>query len=107
MISVNLSGSGFGDVADITPARRVTDTPVTVEHPARRFPVRRQLSVLRRGLATRAQLTAGGLGRPALQWRLGRTWRAVLPGVVTTFAGVLDPVQRWIAAQLSAGPEAV
>jgi hypothetical protein len=59
------------------------------------------------GLASRTQLTTAGLSRGALQWRLGRSWRAVLPGMVVTFTGVLDPVQQLIAAQLYAGPEAV
>ncbi|HST86467.1 MAG TPA: hypothetical protein VLL08_32315, partial [Kineosporiaceae bacterium] len=59
------------------------------------------------GLAARTQLTTAGISRGALQWRLGRSWRAVLPGVVATFTGVLDPVQRLIAAQLYAGPEAI
>jgi len=60
-----------------------------------------------RGLASRAQLLEAGVTRSALQWRLDRSWQAVLPGVVATFTGVLDPVQRLIAAQLYAGPEAV
>src|SRR3954452_2159075 len=59
------------------------------------------------GLATRSQLLSGGVTRPALQWQLGRGWRAVLPGVVATFTGTLDPVQRLVAAQLYAGPQAV
>jgi hypothetical protein len=61
---------------------------------------------LQYGLASRAQLTALGITREMFRWRLGRSWQAVLPGVVATFSGSLDRRQRLIAAQLYAGPRA-
>jgi hypothetical protein len=56
------------------------------------------------GLASRAQLKELGITRDMFRWRLGRSWQAVLPGVVATFTDVLDHRQRLIAAQLYAGP---
>jgi hypothetical protein len=56
------------------------------------------------GLASRSQLKALGTTPDMLRWRVGRNWRAVLPGVVATFAGSLDRRQWLIAAQLYAGP---
>jgi hypothetical protein len=58
------------------------------------------------GLASRTQLLNCGLTRDAVRWRLERSWQAVHPGVVATFTGSLDPLQRLIAAQLYAGPHA-
>ncbi len=60
-----------------------------------------------RGIARRDQLTARGVTRAQLRWRLDRQWRVVLPGVIATFTGTLDPQQRLIAATLFAGPDAV
>ncbi len=60
-----------------------------------------------RGIARRDQLTARGVTRAQLRWRLDRQWRVVLPGVIAAFTGTLDPQQRLIAASLFAGPDAV
>lgn len=65
------------------------------------------LLVRQHGLAARSQLQAVGVTRAALQWRLTRDWRLVLPGVVATFTGALDPVQHLTSAQLYGGPQAV
>jgi len=59
------------------------------------------------GLATRNQLLTAGISPSALRWRLDHSWRTVLPGVVATFTGKLDPLQLLVAAQLYAGPDAV
>ena len=59
------------------------------------------------GLVSRAQLTAIGVTASTVRWRLRRHWRAVMPGVIATFTGALDPYQRLVAAQLFAGPSAV
>jgi hypothetical protein len=56
------------------------------------------------GLATTGQLQAAGLTRAEVRWKLGRSWRLVLPHVVATFTGQLDLRQRLVAAQLLAGP---
>jgi len=61
---------------------------------------------LQRGLATRRQAYIAGVSRAELRWALGRVATLVLPGVVATFTGSLDPGQRLIAAQLWAGPTA-
>jgi hypothetical protein len=63
----------------------------------------RQLLELQLGLATMAQLHEVGLSRAELRWKLGRSWRLVLPHVVATFTGQLDARQRLVAAQLFAG----
>lgn len=55
-------------------------------------------------LATRAQLLEAGVSTSALAWRLGRQWRYVLPGVVSTAPGALDDGRRGVAALLFAGP---
>jgi hypothetical protein len=60
-----------------------------------------------RGLVTRSQLLSAGVTPAAIRHRLGRSWRVILPGVVATFTGHLDPGQRLIAAQLFAGPSGV
>jgi hypothetical protein len=59
------------------------------------------------GLLTRRQLSAAGVSRAAVTWRLGRSWRLVLPGVVATFTGPLSRRHELVAAALLAGPEAV
>jgi hypothetical protein len=59
------------------------------------------------GLVTVDQLTAAGVSRSALQTRLNREWRFVLPRVVTTANRPLDDHQRLVAAALFAGPDAV
>jgi hypothetical protein len=64
----------------------------------------RHLLERQQGLASRAQLKALGITPGTLRWRVGRSWRAVLPGVVATFTGGLDRRQWLIAAQLYAGP---
>jgi hypothetical protein len=50
-----------------------------------------------------AQLHEVALSRAELRWKLGRSWRLVLPHVVATFTGQLDARQRLVAAQLFAG----
>ncbi|MEU0558454.1 hypothetical protein [Dactylosporangium sp. NPDC006015] len=59
------------------------------------------------GLIARSQLTAAGVTRSQLRWRLhtGR-WTAPLPGVYATFSGELSPHQQAIAALLYGGPAA-
>jgi len=59
------------------------------------------------GLVRRDQLAVAGITRAQLRWRLDRRWRVVLPGVISTFTGNLDPHQRLVAASLYAGPGAV
>ena len=58
------------------------------------------------GLVTRAQLTAAGISAAAVRHRSARSWRHVLPGVVSLSYGPLSPDQRLIAAQLMCGPNA-
>lgn len=60
-----------------------------------------------RGLVTVRQLRDAGVTPDALRWRIGRTWRLVLPRVVAVAGVGLDPTQRMIAALLYAGPGAV
>lgn len=66
-------------------------------------------ALLRRqsGVATREQLLGAGMTRSALQARLDRHWRLVLPRVVATHRGALSERQRLVAAQLYAGRDAV
>lgn len=59
------------------------------------------------GLATRQQLLAAGLTRAALDWRVGRSWRYVLPSVVSTEPGRLDEMHRHRAALLWGGEKAI
>ncbi|MGI5177082.1 hypothetical protein ACQEVZ_12195 [Dactylosporangium sp. CA-152071] len=60
------------------------------------------------GLIARSQLTAAGVTRSQLRWRLhtGR-WQRVLPNVFAVFSGELDHRQRCIAALLHGGPDAL
>src|SRR4051794_36920825 len=62
-----------------------------------------QLLRLQRGLATFAQLADAGVPREQARRRLRESWNIVLPNVVATFPGRLDPSQRLVAAQLYAG----
>ncbi|WP_426565276.1 hypothetical protein ACPPVT_02875 [Angustibacter sp. McL0619] len=57
------------------------------------------------GLLTRAQLTRLGVTREQLRWRLGRSWRLVLPSVVDLrpTVGQLTHGRLLIAASLEAG----
>lgn len=66
-----------------------------------------RLSKAQQGLMSRAQVTAAGVTRSQLRWRLrtGR-WIAVLPGVFATFTGDLRREQQMIAALLYGGPDA-
>ncbi|MEV0134625.1 hypothetical protein AB0H83_39965 [Dactylosporangium sp. NPDC050688] len=59
------------------------------------------------GLVTRGQLTAAGVTRSQLRWRLrtGR-WAVVLLGVVATFSGELSRTHQLTAALLYGGGEA-
>lgn len=58
------------------------------------------------GLLTRRQALDAGVTRSQLRWALRRDSRLVLPGVVATFTGDLDPARRLVAGQLWAGPRA-
>ena len=64
----------------------------------------RDLARAQRGLVTRRQLTRSGVSQGEIRWRVGRTWRLVLPGVVLLDWAPPDDVQRCIAALLYAGP---
>jgi hypothetical protein len=58
-------------------------------------------------LITRRQLRAAGVTRDQLRWRLGRTWRLVLPSVVDVAGGSLAGGRRLLAAALEAGAGSV
>ena len=62
------------------------------------------LARAQRGLLTRHQLTHGGVSASQVRWRIGRTWRLVLPGVILLDWTPPDDEQRCIAALLYAGP---
>lgn len=64
----------------------------------------RMLAVEQRGVASREQLLSAGVTPGELRWRLGRTWRAILPGVVLLEAGLPSIDQRLIGSLLFAGP---
>jgi hypothetical protein len=57
------------------------------------------------GIVSRAQLLEAGVTRAQVRWRLGRTWRLVLPGVVMLAPGLASVSQRHMAALLYAGPD--
>lgn len=61
------------------------------------------------GLLTRAQAAALGISDDALAHRVGPggRWQRVLPRVYATFTGQLTETQRWTAALLYAGPDAM
>jgi hypothetical protein len=61
------------------------------------------------GLATRAQLRSVGLSDGAIDYRCGPNgrWQTVLPGVVAAFTGEPSEHQRFTAAVLWAGPDAL
>lgn len=61
------------------------------------------------GLLTRAQAVALGISDDALAHRVGPggRWQRVLPRVYATFSGQLTEAQRWTAALLYAGPDAM
>ncbi|HEU4997300.1 MAG TPA: hypothetical protein VFT68_00025 [Lapillicoccus sp.] len=63
------------------------------------------LAVAQRGLLTRRQLADAGVTRAEQRWRLSRSWRLVLPGVVALGTDVLTVEQRHVAALLYAGPD--
>lgn len=58
------------------------------------------------GLLRRRQLLDAGVTPGQIRWRLGRTWRAVLPDVYLMSTKLPTPHQRMIAALLYAGPKA-
>ncbi|MGZ4721429.1 hypothetical protein [Oryzihumus sp.] len=58
------------------------------------------------GLVSLAQLRTHQASESALRWRLGRSWRMAMPGVLQTFTGPLDERRQLLAAALYAGPEA-
>ena len=58
-----------------------------------------------RGVLTRRQLTQLGVPPAQVRWRLGRSWRLVLPGVVLLDWALPSDLQRCIAALLYAGPQ--
>jgi len=57
------------------------------------------------GVVTRRQLLDGGIPAAEIRWRLGRSWRSVLPGVILLAPGVPSTPQRQVAALLYAGPD--
>jgi hypothetical protein len=67
----------------------------------------RTLLETQQGLASRAQLRSHGVTADQLRWRLGRSWRLVLPQVVDLRDGSLTPTRRLIASALEAGPSSV
>jgi hypothetical protein len=56
------------------------------------------------GVVTRRQLAAHGVSVGQVRWRLGRTWRQLLPGVVLLSPALPTLDQRRVAAQLYGGP---
>jgi hypothetical protein len=56
------------------------------------------------GVCHRQQLLAAGVTPGELRWRLGRTWRLLLPGVVLLDPGLPSAQQSLVAALLLAGP---
>jgi hypothetical protein len=56
------------------------------------------------GVCSRQQLVAAGVTVGELRWRLGRSWRLVLPGVVLLEPGLPTAEQSLAAALLFAGP---
>src|SRR4051812_15291275 len=58
-----------------------------------------------RGVVTRGQLGQFGVSPAQVRWRLGRSWRLVLPGVVLLDWAVPTDLQRCIAGMLYAGPK--
>ena len=56
------------------------------------------------GVAHRRQLAECGVSPAKLRWKLGRTWRQILPGVVLLSSGLPTIEQRQVAALLYAGP---
>lgn len=67
----------------------------------------RTLLQTQQGLATRGQLRTVGVTDEQLRWRLGRSWKLVLPRVVDLRDGPLTPERRLIASALEAGPTSV
>ncbi|GAB3589517.1 hypothetical protein GCM10027446_02170 [Angustibacter peucedani] len=67
----------------------------------------RALAEGQRGLARRDQLAGLGVTAAQLRWRLGRTWRLVLPRVVALDTASLTDGRRAAAAALEAGEGAV
>lgn len=67
----------------------------------------RLLAEQQQGLVTRRQLTAAGVTPAALRWRLGRTWRLVLPNVVAVQEPPPGGSWQLVAAMLEAGAGAV
>jgi hypothetical protein len=57
------------------------------------------------GLVSVRQLRGHDVSTSAIRWRLGRSWRLAMPGVVQTFTGPLDPGRLLVAAALFAGPD--
>ena len=57
------------------------------------------------GVVTRRQLLDSGVEAGAVRWRLGRTWRLLLPGVVLLEPSFPSTPQRLVAALLLAGPD--
>jgi hypothetical protein len=57
------------------------------------------------GVVTRRQLRDHGVPISQIRWRVGRSWRQLLPGVVLLGSSLPTLHQRHIAAQLYAGPQ--
>lgn len=63
-----------------------------------------QMAHHQRGVVTRRALLEARVSSPQIRWRLGRTWRLILPGVILLDWGLPDVEQRRVAALLYAGP---
>ena len=67
-------------------------------------PALRAMAGQQRCVVTRAQLATYGVGPDGVRWRVGRSWRMLLPGVVLLSPRLPDDHQRRVAALLYAGP---
>jgi len=56
------------------------------------------------GVVTRRELLNDGVTPADIRWRLGRSWRALLPGVILLSPSLATPDQRQVGALLYAGP---
>ena len=70
--------------------------PSTVKH----------LAQSQHGVVSRRQLLESGVTPAEIRWALGRSWRALLPGVILLDPGLPTLEQRQVAALLYAGPRA-
>jgi hypothetical protein len=56
------------------------------------------------GVVSRRQLSEHGVSIGQIRWRLGRSWRQLLPGVVLLGTSLPTAPQRYVAAQIYGGP---